>query len=435
MNIAKKYGDIYTFYMGQSRIIVLTKADMIHELLVGRPKNYSYRADNLMPGWGGNYPAGVISADGKQWVELRRLCSKGLRVFGLGTNKMLQKVQEEAGYLTQELNSRDGTVENQFNKVVANAICNVIHSQIFGSRMEYSDPKFIKLLQLSNTFFERPFKQSAHYLAFPFFRHFSIPPQVADALKIHEFVHVEVEKAYNEMGTVSKEANPQNFIELMHQEGITPHSPDFVHYCVSMADMLLAGLETTATATTWTVILFCKYPEIQRKCQEEIEAVVGHDRYPNMDDRPHMPYLESIMNEVLRWVTIVPGALFHATKEPDTYQGYEIPADSLIMYSVWGVHHDKEYWKDPEVFRPERWIGEDGKILDHSTHFMPFGTGPRKCLGDNLAKLEYFVFLITLLQRFDFSFPSEDYELDLLNSRHSITNVPPKFDVFIKKRF
>ena len=434
--LADKYGNLYTFYLGQSRMIVLSEAKLIHKLLVGKPKCYSSRADHLMPGFGGNYPDSVISAEGTDWVEYRRLCNKGLRTFGLGSNRMLLKVQEEAGYLAQELVNRQDIVETKFSKLVANAVGNVIYSQIFGGRLEYGEPKFIELMQISDTFFERPFKESAYFFAFPFMKYFSLPPEVADLKEIYAFVTKNVLEAFEQFDGLPKDQNPENFIEMMSQEGIIPGTEKFMNYSATMGDMLIAGLETTATAITWTVVMLCKYPEIQTKCQQEIDEVVGSDRFANSSDRSKMIYLESVMNEILRWVTVAPNALFHAVKnESDIVDGYDVPAGTMIMYNIWAVHHDQEYWKDPEVFRPGRWVGENGEILEHANYFIPFGSGPRKCLGENLARLEYFIFLVTILQRFRFTFPSDDYDIDLLNSRHGITNVPPKFDVLIKSRF
>ena len=79
------------------------------------------------------------------------------------------------------------------------------------------------------------------------------------------------------------------------------------------------------------------HPEVQKKAQEELERVVGHDRLPVFEDRPHLPYIAAIVKEVLRWHAITPIAFPHCAVNDDVYNGYEIPAGTTIVANTWCV--------------------------------------------------------------------------------------------------
>lgn len=87
-----------------------------------------------------------------------------------------------------------------------------------------------------------------------------------------------------------------------------------------------------------------------------------------------MPYVEAFIAETLRLSSIIPLAVFHAATEDTEFMGYNIPKETIIIPSLWQVHHEKLYWKDPEVFRPERFIDENG-LFKYNERLMAFSTG------------------------------------------------------------
>ncbi len=117
-----------------------------------------------------------------------------------------------------------------------------------------------------------------------------------------------------------------------------------------------------------------RYPEIQSKIQEEIDDVVGRDCLPNFYDRDQMPYTEATIMEVQRIATITPLGFPHRASEDTTLFGYTIPQNALVMSNLWGIHHDREIWKDPESFRPERFLDGD-KLKNQPQMYLPFSAG------------------------------------------------------------
>ena len=112
----------------------------------------------------------------------------------------------------------------------------------------------------------------------------------------------------------------------------------------------------------------------------EICDVIGPDRTPSMRDRQEMTYMEATLLEVLRKGDIVPLSVTHSLSRDVTFHGYSIPQDAMIIPHLSSVLQDPEVWGDPENFRPERFIGPDGKLA-RPEEFIPFSTGRKKPLG------------------------------------------------------
>lgn len=145
-------------------------------------------------------------------------------------------------------------------------------------------------------------------------------------------------------------------------------------------------------------------PEIQEKAQKQIDEVVGRSRMPTIDDRKNLPYIEAILRESMRRDTIVPLGLARRCTEDTVFRGYIIPKDTVMIANLWAAHNDPKLWGDPEVFRPERWLDEDGMILRKDVS-LPFGAGKRLCAGETFARNAMFLMLAGLLQHFSFHVP------------------------------
>lgn len=158
-----------------------------------------------------------------------------------------------------------------------------------------------------------------------------------------------------------------------------------------------AGNETTATAMTWVCHVLDKYPEVDARFRAEVTEVLG-DRLPTYDDLARMPYGKMVIQEAMRlyppsWI------LPRQSIEPDVIDGYFVPGGSTILMSQYIMHRDPAYWENPEVFDPERFTPERIERR-HRCAFMPFGTGPRICLGMAFSLMEAQLALSMIVQRF-----------------------------------
>nr|XP_045001928.1 vitamin D 25-hydroxylase isoform X3 [Jaculus jaculus] len=171
-----------------------------------------------------------------------------------------------------------------------------------------------------------------------------------------------------------------------------------------VGELIIAGTETTTNVLRWASLFMALYPNIQGQVQKEIDFTLGSGKKPSWDDKCRMPYTEAVLHEVLRFCNIVPLGIFHATSEDALVCGYSIPKGTTVITNLYSVHFDEKYWKDPDIFYPERFLDSSG-CFSKKEALIPFSLGRRHCLGEHLARMEMFLFFTTLLQRFHLHFP------------------------------
>ncbi|XP_012509895.1 PREDICTED: vitamin D 25-hydroxylase isoform X2 [Propithecus coquereli] len=174
----------------------------------------------------------------------------------------------------------------------------------------------------------------------------------------------------------------------------------------SVGELIIAGTETTTNVLRWAILFMALYPDIQGQVQKEIDLIISSSGKPSWNDKCKMPYTEAVLHEVLRFCNIVPLGIFHATSEDAVVRGYSIPKGTTVITNLYSVHFDEKYWKDPEVFYPERFLDGNGYFTKKEA-LVPFSLGRRHCLGEQLARMEMFLFFTALLQRFHLHFPHE----------------------------
>lgn len=114
---------------------------------------------------------------------------------------------------------------------------------------------------------------------------------------------------------------------------------------------------------------------VRRKVHAELDSVLGAGQQPTVSDRSRLPYLEATLSEIIRFANVAPLAIAHRSLADCKLQQYNIPKDTLVLVSLYSLNMDEEYWKDPHVFRPERFLNENGQYVSHPEQFFPFGLG------------------------------------------------------------
>ncbi len=166
--------------------------------------------------------------------------------------------------------------------------------------------------------------------------------------------------------------------------------------------ILLAGHETTALALSWTWYLIANNPVVEARLHEELASVL-EGRPPTLEDLPRLTYTEMIIKEALRLYP--PAWAFVRESIADCeIGGYRLPGGSVFMISPWVIHRDPRFWERPDEFRPERWA-EDATAKLPRFAYLPFGGGPRLCIGNSFATMEAALLLGTIAQRYRLSLP------------------------------
>ncbi len=163
--------------------------------------------------------------------------------------------------------------------------------------------------------------------------------------------------------------------------------------------LFLAGHETTSNALTWTWWLLSGNPDAEARLHAELDAVLG-GRPLTVADLPDLPYTEAVVAESMRLRPPAWAIARQAVRDHDLGVGTILPARSVAIVSPWILHHDPRWWPEAGAFRPERWLPEDPDRPRHA--YLPFGAGPRMCIGEGFAWMEARLLLATLAQRWRF---------------------------------
>lgn len=159
-----------------------------------------------------------------------------------------------------------------------------------------------------------------------------------------------------------------------------------------------AGHETTANALSWTWYMLDKNPRVCSKLREELETVLG-GRTPALNDLARLSYTRQVIEEALRYFPPVAGILRKVAHDA-TLWNYEIPENSLVLVNIYGIHRHPNFWNDPETINPDR-FRKASIATQHRLAYMPFGAGPRACIGKQFAMLEAHLLLAMIAQRYE----------------------------------
>lgn len=181
------------------------------------------------------------------------------------------------------------------------------------------------------------------------------------------------------------------------------------HIRDELLTLLAAGHETTVMTLNWAWILLSEHPEVARRMQKELKSVLG-DRVPTYHDLTSLPYTQAVFLETMRLYPPIPMYSRTALAD-DEIDGYHIPANSIIAVAVHAVHRRPDYWENPQGFDPDRFVNMEHKE-ESLFAYLPFGGGPRICLGKNFAITEGTLILAMIAQKYQLFLPP-DFEITI----------------------
>ena len=225
------------------------------------------------------------------------------------------------------------------------------------------------------------------------------------------------------------EENPRDFIDkflIASKDDPRLFNEEQLLFCC--LDLFIGGSETTSKSLMFALLMTIKNPRIQDKVRQEIEDVTEGRDFVGMADRDHLHYTEAVINEVWRYCTIIGVPPPRNISCPVKINNMNIAKDTPYFSNIYSVHMDADYWKDPEVFRPERFI-IDGKFKADERN-IPFGIGKRRCIGESLARMENFLIFANLIKHFKFA--SEDGVELVTRPVPGLTNSPQPFKMKIE---
>ncbi|KAL5556876.1 hypothetical protein UlMin_039112 [Ulmus minor] len=401
--LSQKYGPIFTLWFGSRRVLVVSSRSAAEEclnkndvILANRPplllgKHLDY-----------NYTTMVQSTYGDHWRNLRRIGA--LEIFS-----------------NSRLNAFLGIRRNEIKRVLRNLAKNSINN-------------FSKV-ELKSMFLQLTFNNMLRMVAGK--RYYG--DDVANKDEAHRFKEIMNEVLFlggsanlgdfvpvydkitgysyeKRVMKVAKEMDEflQGFIDEIRNRGKGGNS--MIDHLLSLHDqqpeyytdqiikgfiqnMLLAGVDTSASTLEWAMTYLLNNPHVLKKAKEEVDANFSQEQLLDEPDITKLPYIQNIILETLRLYPATPVLVPHYSSDDCTVSGYDVPRGTIVFINVWAIHRDPKLWVDAESFMPERYEGPSGEKAQKL--FMAFGLGRRACPGSSLAQRIIGLTLGLLIQCFE----------------------------------
>lgn len=401
------YGGIFRLTFGPKSFLIVSDPSIAKHILRDNSKAYSkgILAEILEFVMG----KGLIPADGELWRVRRRAIVPSLHqkyvaamisLFGEATDRLCKKLDAAAFY------GEDVEMESLFSRLTLDIIGRAVFNYDFDSLT--NDTGIVEAVYTVLREAEDRSVAPIPIWEIPIWKDIS-PKQkkVAAALKL-------INDTLDDLIAICKrmvdEEDPQ-----FHEEYMNEQDPSILHFLLASGDdvsskqlrddlmtMLIAGHETSAAVLTWTFYLLSKEPIVMSKLQNEVDCVLG-DRFPTIEDMKKLKYTTRVINESLRLYP-QPPVLIRRSLEGDMLGKYPIERGEDIFISIWNLHRSPNLWDDADKFIPDRWPldGLNPNETNQNFCYLPFGGGPRKCVGDMFASFEAVVAVSMLVRRFNF---------------------------------
>ncbi|XP_072033283.1 cytochrome P450 2J4-like [Amphiura filiformis] len=395
-----KYGKICTLNTFGSYMIVISDHQLLKEAL-NNPKINDRYVTNLTV-----KVFGVNTITNEHFHLYRRFAMTTFRHFGVGKQSFEKKVATESVILRKEiikLQGESSTLHGFLNNATANVICSVV----FGHRYDYNDDRFKHLMHIANRYNDALGAGGSENLL-PILA--LLPSEAKREMNategpIRDFITGIVEEHRGNFDSEHIDDFVDAYLHEQEQQGdsITDVRSFLTDDNMrgNLTTLFIAGADTTSIVIYWGILYLLTNPDIQSRVQVELDSVVGRNRFPRISDKVNLPYTRAVIQEVFRIASPVPLAVLHKVNEDTTIGPYNVPKGAIVVPNIWAIHHDSEVWKDPDEFRPERFINSRNKVPE----VIPFSVGRRSCPGEALAQAMVFIFFTHLVHQFTFVTP------------------------------
>ncbi|KAH6784392.1 hypothetical protein C2S52_009351 [Perilla frutescens var. hirtella] len=419
--LARKHGPIIFLHLGTVPAVVVSSAagaELVlktHDLVFsGRPhhqasKHLGYDRRNIL-----------FAPYGAYWRNMRKLC----------TLKLLnsQKVNEFRPIRKAELGEMVGSLRRAVEKreivdvsaAVAGVIGDMICLMVFGRKFVDRD--------LDEKGFKSVIDETMNLAALPNLGDF-FPLMAALDLQglnrrmkeLSVIFDGFLERIIDDHLQKKQETKQnQDFVDTMlavMESGEAEFEFDRRHVKAVLLDMLIGGMDTSASTVEWAISELIRHPKVMKKLQKELEQVVGMDQMVDESHLHKLNYLDLVVKETLRLHPPGP-LLIHVPSEDCKLNQFHVPKGSWIFVNVWSIGRDPNMWQDPQEFVPERFVGGDVDFLGQHFQYIPFGSGRRSCPGMQLGLILVRLVLAQLVHCFDWELPHAMLPADLDMAEH-----------------
>jgi cytochrome P450 len=410
-----KFGDTFSVKIGRTKHLILSRDnDVAQYVLQKNHKNY-YKS-NLQTVYLSKYLGkGLLTSDGDFWLKQRRLIQPAFH-----KQKMNQLVVNMEQIIVSELNDLFEEEPIDLFPVMSQLAFNVVAKSLFHLSISEEKLNRIKfIIEAVQNFLVKEIRLPHKKWWF------SLSGQVKKHLQLSLENNNIIQEIIDRRIASNEESNDllQFLMDTRYED--TGEGMSVMQLIDEIKILFIAGHETTANALTFTLYLLAKHPEIQEKVWQEINEIESLTA-DVVEQLQKMTYIIAVLNESMRlfppaWITDRQNVV------DDTIASYHIKKETLIGVSFYELHRNPKYWKNPEEFNPERFLGEQKK---HSMQFFyPFGSGPRMCIGSGFAIYEMSLALFKIVKKYKVKPISKEIQFNPL-----VTLKPVGVEVLFTKR-
>jgi cytochrome P450 len=409
---AETYGDTFRIYLGGLKEAIITiDPAVIQHVLKTNAENYQ-KSEIQVKRMGHFLGKGLLTTHGEAWRTQRRLIQKG---FDRKQLEALSSIMQDS--LAESLRDFDVQVRSGPVDIYPHLMkitFEMVARSLFGARLNSGDIDLVS--HTICTVQEFIVRQTLQPYLNPWFA-------VSGQLRKHEDMRTRADAVLMEYIRKRRNEPPghdllQTLMDARYSDG--EGMPDDLVLSESM-QLLVAGHETSSNALSWLLYLLSSRPDCLEKVRQEFDSVLG-DAPLSHSDVPKFEFTTQVIQEALRlyppfWM------IDRMAVADDRVGDVEIPRGSMVIVYVYGAHHAPRYWENPETFDTERFTRANEKQRTPFT-YLPFGGGPRGCIGSNYAMLQILMILSDLLRKYDFQLaPGQVIEarpMVILRPKHGI---------------
>ncbi|KAJ7642046.1 cytochrome P450 [Roridomyces roridus] len=438
---AKKYGPLFSVWMGQKLFIVISEPQIARDLLTNAGAIMSSRSPSLKNTTILHHRGITASKYDDRWRLHRRLGNYSLSIKAIDSYAHVLDYEASVFVHTLYAEGNKGAVSiNPMRHAGRFAFNNMLTISV-GTRSA-TDPMLERTLDLAmdSEFMELTGALCNETDFWPILEY--LPnSKYKRAQALHNKIISIYGDVYNSIKTKidNGEGVPDCLVRTLI-ESSEIEKLDWLDTCLLAAAFTMGGVHSTSGVIDWFLALIPLHPEVQRKAQEELDRVVGRERWPNAVDENNLPYIRAIIKEVERlhapfWIPAP-----HCATEDYDYNGMFIPKDAVLILNCYTMHHNEERYPDPYTFNPDRFLGDNltsedsAKLLDpYARDHWAFGAGRRICPGMAVAERELFLAFSRILWSFNvLEDPKEP--IDLGRYRGKAARTPLGYKVIFEPR-
>ncbi|KAI9448684.1 cytochrome P450 [Lactarius psammicola] len=443
-NMSKKYGDVVCLQVFGQVVVILCSPTAIKDLLERRGELYADRTPFPVFEIMGIDWVFFLARMGNYWREGRRLLDRSLRPGATAPHRRL--IEEKTRVFLGQLL----VTPKEFREHIDLLQGRLVMHLTYGYDLKENDEILIPARRTGDIMSHFVLPGAALVNHLPFLRHlpswvpwFKYEPLASECRELAWRMKKEpIDFVRNSMrdGTAVPSLATEYLQEADLLSGLereqTVQSIEEI-----LGTMFQAGSDTTVSSMSALFFALTLYPEVQKRAQAELDSVVSRDRLPTYDDKPHLPYIEAISKELLRWHMVIPLGVPHAPTDDDFYKGYFIPKGAVVIANAWAVLHDPELYPDPETFNPDRFLDSDGTFRDDPMISLAFGAGRRICPGRHFAEATLFVVTASVLSVYNVTRAKDKNGNEIPvavpapeSVQSAVAIYPPKFECSITPR-